>query len=458
MSPRPKITIAMPVFNGGEYFEQALDSAVGQSYADIEIIVVNDGSTDGGHTERVAQRFARHIRYFDQPNGGVASALNTVIGNMTGDVFTWLSHDDIFELEKTEAQVDYWLSAEKPDACLISDFCLIDAHGVITQEVRLDREPILDAPMLPLYRGMISGCTVFLPKVVLDDVGGFDVRLRHVQDYDLWKRVVARYDFFHVPQILVRSRQHAQQDSRKHDAVLETEALWRGMVLELNELQRAGMYGSSYRFWSETSKLLHWSPNKQASALCAERADASLRETSVSVLIRVDAHSQQMHLTRSLESVQSQTYQPAEIVVVGPLGIEVSELTTADPIRRIDGGDGDVRAQWNTGLRACLGAYVAMLEAGDTFTPDKIRRQATELMTAGAPLSTTEADGWGGRAPSFASPSTLMVHRSLIAGGQVFTDPGDDWYSASLSRLDAQRVHLSDALTVMASRRSSAQD
>jgi glycosyltransferase involved in cell wall biosynthesis len=473
MTYRPKITIAMPVYNGGEYFEQALDSALSQSYDDVEIIVVNDGSTDGGHTDRVAQRYAKHIRYIHKENGGVASALNAVISNMAGDAFTWLSHDDLFEPHKTEIQVDFWLQINKPTACLISDFYLIDANGVIINEIKLDREPLLDHPMLPLYRGMISGCTVFIPRAVLNDVGNFDLRLRHTQDYDLWRRIVAKHEFFLVPQTLVRSRQHPNQDSRKSDAVLETEALWRNMVLGLTELQRAGMYGSSYRFWKETSQQLYYSPNKQASALCAKKAEAALSETPVSVVIRTREDSPPQALRQSLESVRAQSYTPAEILLVAADTSALPE--TARDTRQVITGDIPVRAQWNSALATTAGTYVALLEAGDVFAPNKIEIQVTDLMTTGARASTTAAHTGAGMQTNISSLlwsqgspplrdsvpiSTVMVHRSLIASGLLFGDGGRDWDTATWARLVARGDlrQLPQALSTLIRAESSSAD
>ena len=72
-----RVTIAIPVFNGANYLEQAIQSALAQSHDDVEVIVVNDGSTDAGATERVAARYADKINYIHQDNKGVGGAMNT---------------------------------------------------------------------------------------------------------------------------------------------------------------------------------------------------------------------------------------------------------------------------------------------------------------------------------------------------------------------------------------------
>ena len=101
----PLVSIVIPVYNGADYLAEAIDSAIAQTYSNIEIIVVNDGSTDDGATERVARAYGNRIKYYSKPNGGVATALNYAIKRMNGDYFSWLSHDDVYLPEKVERQI-----------------------------------------------------------------------------------------------------------------------------------------------------------------------------------------------------------------------------------------------------------------------------------------------------------------------------------------------------------------
>ncbi|MDD4547058.1 MAG: glycosyltransferase family A protein, partial [Oscillospiraceae bacterium] len=93
----PLVSIVIPVYNGSNYLAEAVDSALAQTYKNIEIVVVNDGSNDEGATEKVAKSYGDKIRYFSKENGGVSSALNLGIENMKGDYFSWLSHDDLYK-------------------------------------------------------------------------------------------------------------------------------------------------------------------------------------------------------------------------------------------------------------------------------------------------------------------------------------------------------------------------
>ena len=105
MMENPKVSIIIPVYNGSNFMKCAIDCALAQTYENTEIIVVNDGSNDDGKTEAIALSYGEQIRYFSKPNGGVSSALNCGIANMTGDYFAWLSHDDAYSATRIEDAV-----------------------------------------------------------------------------------------------------------------------------------------------------------------------------------------------------------------------------------------------------------------------------------------------------------------------------------------------------------------
>ena len=97
---KPLISVLIPVYNGSNYLEEALESVLEQTYSNYEIIVVNDGSNDEGKTKKIALKYENKIRYFEKENGGVASALNYGISKANGDYISWLSHDDIYNENK----------------------------------------------------------------------------------------------------------------------------------------------------------------------------------------------------------------------------------------------------------------------------------------------------------------------------------------------------------------------
>ena len=102
----PKISIVIPAYKASNYLAEAIESAIAQTYENIEIIVVNDGSPDDGATRAVAEKYIDKIRYFEKENGGSSSALNRGIAEMQGEWFSWLSHDDLYEPRKVQRQIE----------------------------------------------------------------------------------------------------------------------------------------------------------------------------------------------------------------------------------------------------------------------------------------------------------------------------------------------------------------
>jgi glycosyltransferase involved in cell wall biosynthesis len=447
-SEKPKVTIVVPVYNGANYVEEALHTALNQTYDNIEIVTVNDGSTDNGATHRIltdyATRYPDKIKYIFQENQGVAGALNTAIANMTGDIFTWLSHDDLFELNKIERQVDYYLSLNKRDACLFSDFYLVDPDNNILHTVVLDHKEFVTFPRRPLMRGAISGCTIFIPRHIMVEMGGFELAYRHTQDYRLWRRIVDKYELFHQPELLVRSRQHPSQDSLKHDAVVETEALWADMLFEVTSAERVHLYGSAQRFFKESAKLLQYSPNKRTAMASALKARDVRRTTTVSVIQHWSAEPTAL---ASALSVLSQTHESLELLLAcsagqAPPPEQVLAHATPVDVRIVQADRPGRAAAWNAAADVASGEYVAILEAGDAFTPHKVERQLAAMMQDGSLFSHTSFNvKYAGREPGLGmvrsgqfhgnvypailqacpiSASTVMLHRSLVDGGLRF--------------------------------------
>jgi glycosyltransferase involved in cell wall biosynthesis len=233
----PKISIIIPVYNGSNYLNAAIDSALSQTYTNIEILVINDGSNDGGQTRDVALSYGDKIIYLEKPNGGVASALNTGIKCMTGDYFSWLSHDDLYEKEKIEYQVNALLQLSHPKSIIYSNYSVFTTDpemGIVIQMSGVSPE---------LFRYWITvenclhGCTLLIPKSAFQDCGLFNTELRTTQDYDMWFRISQTYKFIHIPQSLVKARSHIEQGSITMGPIVlkECNALLSGFVKELTK-------------------------------------------------------------------------------------------------------------------------------------------------------------------------------------------------------------------------------
>ena len=189
-----KVTIVIPVYNGSNYMKDAIDSALAQTYKNLEVIVVNDGSNDDGKTKAIAESYGDKIRYFEKENGGVSTALNLAIEKMTGEYFSWLSHDDMYYPNKIEREMEE-LKKYDDNTILYSNFDLINEKGEKTRSIYLDHNMLTAKSDYAVLRGAIGGITLLIPKKVFKEEGLFDPKLRCVQDYELWFRVLDKYKF-----------------------------------------------------------------------------------------------------------------------------------------------------------------------------------------------------------------------------------------------------------------------
>ena len=207
----PKVSVVIPVYNGSNYLREAIDSALAQTYKNIEVIVVNDGSSDNGATDEIARSFGVKIRYFSKENGGVSSALNFGIQEMTGEYFSWLSHDDLYFHDKISSQVDHLRHSVNKDIIHFGDREVIDANGKFISLVVID-EAYLNNPILLILSTYLHGCSLLIPKTAFDRVGWFNEDLKCVQDVELWLRLaMAGFQFTYAPKVMVKSRVHQQQ-------------------------------------------------------------------------------------------------------------------------------------------------------------------------------------------------------------------------------------------------------
>ncbi|MES1039926.1 MULTISPECIES: glycosyltransferase family 2 protein [Peribacillus] len=213
-----KVSIIVPFYNC-PYIDKALESLFNQTYKNMEIIVVNDGSTL--YSEKI-DPFLDKIIYIKKENGGTASALNTGIKNATGDYICWLSSDDIFNPEKTEIQLK---AMEREDArfSYTSYYCIDDNGEIITPIIGIYPPNQLELIKAMIRGNIINGCSVMIHRKVFELIGLFDESLLYTHDYDLWLRILQNFKFHFVPQPLLLYRIHAEMGSKKYEGRIKME-------------------------------------------------------------------------------------------------------------------------------------------------------------------------------------------------------------------------------------------
>lgn len=231
----PLVTIIIPVYNGSNFLNQAIDAALAQTYENIEIIVVNDGSKDNGASEAIALSYGDKIRYFNKENGGVSSALNFALEHMNGEWFSWLSHDDLYYPNKIERQIEFIneLLNEDPDinldkTVLHSATESIDRDGNVIKTPNYsdvsEKEDTIDVIINNVFNYRLSGCSFLLPYSCYKNDGGFREDIRTVSDVEYWYRLMFNgYQFYCVKDILVRNRNHGKQVGKTKVSLFDEE-------------------------------------------------------------------------------------------------------------------------------------------------------------------------------------------------------------------------------------------
>lgn len=244
----PLVSIVIPVYNGANYMREAIDSALAQTYNNIEIIVVNDGSCDGGLTEQIAKGYGEKIKYIYKKNGGVSSALNTGIRNMNGEYFSWLSHDDVYMPDKIEKEIAALSKTENKAMLVCCGYVPIDKNSQLIGKmpnVSSENIKILswEYMMSRLFENFpIHGCAFLIRKTVFEEVGLFEESLRFYQDGFMWFKIfMAKYSVLSIPDICVQGRVHSQQLTQKGQSVfrVECEKISSVMIPQLIQISSA---------------------------------------------------------------------------------------------------------------------------------------------------------------------------------------------------------------------------
>jgi len=205
---KPLVSIIIPVYNGSNYLQEAIDSALSQTYENIEVLVINDGSVDGGKTETIALSYGNKVRYFSKENGGVSTALNLGIKNMQGEYFSWLSHDDIYLSTNISSHMDRLFSLKEGSISVCKTGVIKDGIYVFPKAYGIDK--VYDQP-LDFWGNWLYACSMLIPKKTLLDVGCLNEDNRTTQDTELTWNLLKHSALYFFDTPLVLRRIHNEQ-------------------------------------------------------------------------------------------------------------------------------------------------------------------------------------------------------------------------------------------------------
>ncbi len=376
----PKVSIVIPIYNGEKYLCQAIDSALAQTYENTEVIVVDDGSTDS--SAALIAKYGDKIRFFQKPNGGVASALNLGITQMRGDYFSWLSHDDVYRPDKIQIQMDELQRLEDKNTVIYSSYDVINAKGDLVFPMDLAKFIPIEKRNVPLYallRSLIHGCTLLIPAVYFRTIGYFDEALRHTQDYDFFFKLMRVAPIHFCNHSVVLSRLHPEQNSRQQEItaprIKECDHLWSMFLSDLTDAEMMRMEKTPYLLLRRVG--LHLSKTEYAGAadFAKRLADRRLTETKISVVMPFFDNLKMILL--AIDAVLAQTHANLELILIND-----GAVINPDPILAKVAANPRLKyyVQPNAGYHAALaagahkatGRYIIYSDVNSPLPPDAL--------------------------------------------------------------------------------------
>ena len=218
MSSNELVSIVIPIYNSEKYLKECLNSLFEQTYENIEIIAVNDGSTD--NSLEILQDYSEKIQIFSQENNGLYSALKVGLSKIQGKWCKWFSPDDVLYPNAIEIQVNE--AKKQPDnTILYSNWDIIDENGKQLREFHESNNNGLSSfeyNIRLLHGQQINVNTTLIPSILFQKPGVRNLEEPVAIDYDFFLNCAIFHDVkFHlVPRSLVKYRIHADQLSHKN--------------------------------------------------------------------------------------------------------------------------------------------------------------------------------------------------------------------------------------------------
>lgn len=202
----PRVTVLIPTYNAAAYLTETLESVCTQTFRDVELLIVDDGSRDD--TLAMARRFESRItlRIIEQANAGPAAARNNGIRQAQGEYVAFIDSDDLMMPHRLASQVALF-DADPALGLVHTDLMTFDDRGVIHATRRAFSNPcggaVLDKLLIDNF---ITTSTVMAPRAKLLEVGLFDEARRISEDFDLWLRMAERWNVGYVDESVVKYR------------------------------------------------------------------------------------------------------------------------------------------------------------------------------------------------------------------------------------------------------------
>jgi glycosyltransferase involved in cell wall biosynthesis len=227
---QPMVSVIMPAYNAADFIDEALQSVLDQNYQPLEILVVDDGSSDD--TPAVAARYGDKIRYIRQDNAGPGAARNRGLDLARGELIAFLDSDDTWLAGKLARQTalmsadpdiglsfhDFYFEREPQEPPVLA-FSLAPQLYEQQRNERADRSYVFSQSMFEplLLRNYIGTSTVMIRKNCISQVGPFDASFPSAQDRELWLRIAKKYRLGFIDAPLTRYRYNPHSITRNSE-------------------------------------------------------------------------------------------------------------------------------------------------------------------------------------------------------------------------------------------------
>ncbi|NNE43549.1 MAG: glycosyltransferase, partial [Gemmatimonadetes bacterium] len=341
-APAPSVSAIVPCFNYGRLVTEAVNSLRNQTYPGLEIVVVDDGSTDTETQEALRELERDGVRVVHQENRGLVGARNRGVEETRGDLLLFLDNDDLLEPEAVELLVAGL--AANPEC----GFAYPDQWFFGDEELIWETQPFNAYDLC--WANHPTVCSL-IRRDALESVGGYDPRMTHGwEDWELWQSLAAAgAPGRRVPAPVFRHRRHGR--------TMTHTARDRGDVLRDTLLEKHGA---------------RYTPEALAATKAAWRP---------AVTVILPYHNAHAFLDETLASLDAQSFDDFEVLIVNDGSDDPESLRKLDEVRMREGlrvldrpERGDLAAARNSGVRAARGDYVLFLDPDDLIAPTTVEK------------------------------------------------------------------------------------
>jgi len=238
----PSVSVIIPTFNRSRMVLRAVQSVIDQEYNDLEIIVIDDGSTD--NTYKNLTKLKNYIKYIRlDNNSGVSVARNIGIKNSLAPWVAFLDSDDYWLSKKLKIQMEFIYNNPETIACQTGEIWVRNGRRVNPKQKH--KKPSGDIFYQSLKLCLVSPSSVAISRSVFDEIGFFDESLPAAEDYDLWLRLSRLYPIYLInKELIVKEAGHDDQLSQKF------QGMDRFRIRAIVRLIKSGVLSLEQRNWA----------------------------------------------------------------------------------------------------------------------------------------------------------------------------------------------------------------